>query len=1042
LRLVADASPQYATIRMHAQDTSGAPLADRDVWLFGSGGPGPYYEGHPPFWRGRTDASGLIEIRQLAGIHAWNICFPGVGCIQSGPIVADPGSTPRVELNRLVPFATISGRIDATLLQMLHPTSLVRLTGGDAWTYRESAIDAEGHFFLADVPIDGDYHLSSKNLVGQSIRVPQLTPGDSRTGLLIVPQPTRPNSALRNGDLAAARATAGPTFRGRVIDEGGVPVPGVEVYVINNYYDGLGGSQQIGKEITDEVGSYEIADGLASYGQITLVALAAGRPPAIGPGGYFGPPVDAVELFGDMSPRPWPESLPKVLEQPDLVLPNLDRVGTLRITTMHEGQLLSGASVAIENLDSRSMSSQLWRVESESLRAALQELYTPKTTSSEIGEALFRNLAPGSYRITARMPGDDRLASVQSRLDEPGDTIVPNVSVFEGESRSFAVSVSRYAPFPTTVQIRHADGALLKDSTATVRWPKLDDRFARIAKVSLDNQGLGEFRLGQRGMAQVSAAYATPQIGAPDQLAHLKHPSFSGERWIAVSRLAQRRSPLIIQTHLNRSSEITVFIEDEHGAAVKGVVRLRSVEYGPAQSRSATTDGEGRVHFDRLHSGKLRVDSIVPDWAPTEASLEADEATWENQLAAPVQYVDISPGDSKIVRLRRQPVAYVRGQVMPIPPANRRIVPQLRGVPSPAPLAMHADWSPQTGEFILGPVLPGKYVVELVEIMPASPSVRVGQESVDVAGAGLQRVAVAYAPEKPSDFQTRYITIRGVVTAADGKTPVYAARVAVERHQWVREAVTTSDARGRFTINVGVRRKSVLGSNADVEIPLPVVIASAPGQFGAVVTQLSEEADDVSPPGLRISLPKAASVRGRVTVGGDSPRALPATTQILAKHTRPSLAYDAASMTAAAGADGAYEIRGLTPGQYELQASLDGIWLSGTKELLVPADRESDQIIDLKIDAPGDLAQYRLIDDAGVPIANQNILIKSPELAGPFAKQSRPAQLLTDGAGVLYLEGLSAGEHVIELENRNISLIISVPAIGAPMSMPVELRCK
>jgi hypothetical protein len=50
--------------------------------------------------------------------------------------------------------------------------------------------------------------------------------------------------------------------------------------------------------------------------------------------------------------------------------------------------------------------------------------------------------------------------------------------------------------------------------------------------------------------------------------------------------------------------------------------------------------------------------------------------------------------------------------------------------------------------------------------------------------------------------------------------------------------------------------------------------------------------------------------------------------------------------------------------------------------------------------------------------------------------------MMTDNAGVLYLEGLTAGTHAIECEGHGDVQDIQVPKIGEPMATPVDLPMK
>jgi len=57
------------------------------------------------------------------------------------------------------------------------------------------------------------------------------------------------------------------------------------------------------------------------------------------------------------------------------------------------------------------------------------------------------------------------------------------------------------------------------------------------------------------------------------------------------------------------------------------------------------------------------------------------------------------------------------------------------------------------------------------------------------------------------------------------------------------------------------------------------------------------------------------------------------------------------SVSSSAGADGAFELAGLTPGDYQIQAAVDGIWLSPTVNFRIGGD--TTRPVALSIPLPG-----------------------------------------------------------------------------------------
>ena len=145
------------------------------------------------------------------------------------------------------------------------------------------------------------------------------------------------------------------------------------------------------------------------------------------------------------------------------------------------------------------------------------------------------------------------------------------------------------------------------------------------------------------------------------------------------------------------------------------------------------------------------------------------------------------------------------------------------------------------------------------------------------------------------------------------------------------------------------------------------------------------------------------------------------------------------SVEGTANADGSYELKGLTPGTYEVQAAVDGIWLSGPQSFVVPKGGVWTKKVDFDISI-GEVAQYLLEQKNGQPLINKKVSLRSPQFSGPLAKTLRTPDIYTDAKGLLYLEGLAAGEHKLLVDGFDSEVTIAVPARGSPMETAKQLR--
>jgi hypothetical protein len=186
----------------------------------------------------------------------------------------------------------------------------------------------------------------------------------------------------------------------------------------------------------------------------------------------------------------------------------------------------------------------------------------------------------------------------------------------------------------------------------------------------------------------------------------------------------------------------------------------------------------------------------------------------------------------------------------------------------------------------------------------------------------------------------------------------------------------------------------------------PVAVAWLPGANGATVTPLKE-----GEPELRLVLPPSISLKGNVTVGNVAPVGRPCRIRVLAACQDRGRLDDVLSIHVTAQEDGTFELAGLGPGKYQVQAALDDIWLS--KTVSIEVGNTSLAPITLAIGQPGGPVLIKLVNGAGKPLPGKELTLDRPE--GPLTKSLWPAVWKADGAGDVYIPALEAGRHTLRV---------------------------
>ncbi|TWT29746.1 hypothetical protein KOR34_50640 [Posidoniimonas corsicana] len=1047
-----DPVPERGTVRIQTQGADGRPLADRAVHLYPADRFGGFGR-ESLMLSGRTDARGVIEIRQFPGVAEWIVCFPGLGHTQTGPIVVTPGGESTITLHRPAPYAAISGRLSDELRDQTDGESPIVLLATDlAWQYRQAPFDAEGRFRLADVPIGSNYELRIKGVKTKTIGMRGLHPGEQRSGVAVEPR-ENPSAEWKLitqqwNDRQRKVHDWKPTLRGRVVDHEGRAVEGAEVFATIKYHGGTRMGQITKSATTNAAGMYAIPDARGNVSSIALIAHVAGRPLAIGRGGFAGD--DGLDWsgvgFGSFLSSVSREELddlplPQVLHQADLVIPERQQGGELRVTIYQDARPSEGAGVALESVDYQPTFSPMWAL--GNVPRELQELLTPSARTDAHGVAVFSGLTPGLYSVTTFTWSDasDRIPPIYG-VDRSWSSFADHVAIRSGVSTVASLNRTKTKLEYPPIRVFDTSGEWLSNIKVNTSWTRPASRGGARSTIEIDEQGVGRVHIGGLGMRRLEVRYLSPSqdsVTSPMPF----HQSREGARKVALSRLMPREQAVVFRPRKLEAATLQVEVTDQDGRPAKGAAAVE-VRYDVREV--AALDSQGAARFERMRPGRVTVGAIVAGAAAPPARLDATDEELTDQWMIPVKSLELAADEQASVQLRVQPVAYIRGRISPLPPKNASMRLSTSNYAARSSLDTKCWFNHQTGEFIIGPVLPGRIEAQ-VHLSRDNAPLAYAKHTFHVDRQGVHR----------EDFPLELTTIKnstpsappleGRVYRADGKTPAYAARIAAYTpnqprspySRW-RPADTWTNAAGRF-----IARKPTLWRKqySDLKLPPgtptePVLVAWLPGELGATITPLP------SPPAegeeLRIVLPEPAGVRGAVTVGGESPLGMPAAITVLAQHRGRGRLDEVLSVRTTANADGAYELPGLTPGEYDVQAAVDGIWLSSTTRVSVPAGGPWSHTLDIDVPPLGDAAEYRLIDAAGTPLANQSIRLAIPEFDGPLGSTLRSPEMSTDTGGVVHVEGLRAGEHEFELGTDGARYRFEVPPLGSPTPIPVDLR--
>lgn len=975
----------------------------------------------------QSDVEGRVHFRWGNGVvRQMEVHVDNVGYGFAGAVEVLPDRTAKAPLAPLVPYANVSGALPAGLAG---PRSVVRFQSVSNDPDEETIVPfvQDGRFHASVragryrvISTDGDTRLAESD--GTIV----LIPGQSFKNLLLKPREAAPEKKPP-GDNGAPENLANPWAKGTVRDEAGRAVSGASVYVVGVYTAGGRMYEAVGKAGTNAMGQYEVpGDPGVSLLSASVVAALPGRPPAWG---WAQPPRGVVKDAAKVPPTT------------DLVIPA--KGGSLEVTVRREGQPITGVSVIawLDGVDLR----DIWASgASAPERKEVESVVHPIKAVDRNGVARFDNLLPGNYRIVAAVGDVDHVRDIQdsSQWETPDPyAVVEGVGVRPGAVTTYRVNV-----FPqglhVPMKVTRGDGKPLMSGTVFDYSSAAVGEWGRSVESQADGTLNGMFE--SPGLRRVTFKYRESGIGS---MRPGEEPYFEATGMVGASHLLEIKAkiPAKYTTMLLAPGSITAEVRDGNGNRARGVVEVD--EMSGRRAFAGSTDASGMVRFDGVQSGMYVVRCYLAGDTPLdlgsgESALPPVDQLTKRSAMLP-RNIDVTANSEQTVAMNAQLVGYLTGTVKPAAghtPAEYSVVVSSGDVRGDTPIHYRTD----TGEFVAGPLAAGKVRVSVLpgESRSDDQTECASEEASIVAGKAAQIELTARAPgaairagaQGALNPQSRLpwqggpaVRMAGKVLLHDGKTPALSARVMLLGPPDAEPILSgLTDAMGI----IHSRRMPRFERITTGDMKEPVVVAWLPGFAGAITKPVPREGAE----GLELVLPAPVSLKGKVTIAGLAPPGRNERIRVMAGYLGKGTLNDIMSVQTIAQPDGTFELSGLTPGKYEVQAALDDLWLSESATVTVAEAAPTP--VTLNIGTPGGPLTVRIVGTGGKPIKARPVVIDRPK--GPLNSLLWPAQWLTDGAGEVWIPALEAGQHTVRVPRTTRTGEASV--LGLPVDSAVALQ--